>query len=790
MRFRWNDAVYIDRKVAKMRFSIWIMILVILILPLVMTFLGWLFSKIPGHADVLGSWAENHFWGYYSSYVNPNMAHETGSFLGKSYEVIVSVFGIVFVNCILVSLIVSWIEGRGRRWQEGDLHYDKLPCYMKGLKNYAIIIGGNEIVPNLAKQLLEGFKDYKSAVLNEEKKYDYVLIMTNRKVPSLRKKLKSLLGEMEEQVVIYHGERDSKEDLTRLQVAKSEAIYVIGEQLDIDQSGSHHDVKNMECVRIMAGILKEEKDKNKQSDNTIEKKLCRVMYEYQSSFTAFQFTDVTPEISDCLDFRPFNYYETWAQNVLVCPHLDLKDKQVPYLPLEGNQPITADCDDHVHLIIVGMSRMGIALGIEAAHLAHYPNFVKTGKPEYRTRITFIDSIAKKEMQYLQGHFKELFAVSRWRYQEVGGDYIYYNESGHLSCDVKNNDKTWKDPMKDKESHSPYKAEDDYDLGEPLVDVDWEFIQGDLEDPKVQCYIRDAAKQENVRLTIALCLSRDNASFAGSLYLPDEVYDPASNVVQVLAYQPYGDAMCNSFKNRVEITGATGSGCHVNFNQFEKLKAFGMIDRCYNLQNQNRMEYVADQLWRQYDETDQGRIGGRNELRKKMNNGNVLKAGKSLAAKQWSNTYAAMHLWTKLRSVEWSEEKDELDNPSLKLLAELEHIRWNTEQLLLGFAPLRPQEQAEMMKKQAEANKCTVPTDELMQSASMLKLDKAQFPKLSAWLDAWRPFDEKKEILKANMSHLDICSFNVLNKVDKEALRYDEDLSKILTTIYKKIPRDD
>ena len=80
--------------------------------------------------------------------------------------------------------------------------------------------------------------------------------MTNRDVSSLRKKLVSSLGKREAQVVIVYGERTSYDDLKNLRLSYTKNdIYIIGEQLDIEQNGSHHDVKNMECVQQIAKLL-------------------------------------------------------------------------------------------------------------------------------------------------------------------------------------------------------------------------------------------------------------------------------------------------------------------------------------------------------------------------------------------------------------------------------------------------------------------------------------------------------------------------------------------------------
>lgn len=86
--------------------------------------------------------------------------------------------------------------------------------------------------------------------------------------------------------------------------------------------------------------------------------------------------------------------------------------------MEGIEGIGPDSDRYVHLFIVGMSRMGVVMGIEAAHLAHYPNF---GTKNIRTKITFIDKDSAEEKDFFMGRFKNLFELSHWRYGTVTED---------------------------------------------------------------------------------------------------------------------------------------------------------------------------------------------------------------------------------------------------------------------------------------------------------------------------------------------------------------------------------
>ena len=296
---RIKNPIYFDRMVAQGRIRQFL--IVILLIPLLFL-LGWGIGMVIDHLlNVMGvhvsfDCAKNGIvWDTIENYIDAN-AYGGSSFSHRLYMLTVGICGTFLLNGILVSVFVSWVEKRRERWENGELRYDELRWFQKSyaLNNYVIVIGGNEMVPELVRQLLSKDKSL------------YTLIITNRDVASLRKRIVSILGYDEERVVIYHGERTLIDDLKHLQIERSDGIYVIGEQLDIEQSGSHHDVKNMECVKLMAQILHNE---IKAIDNTSEgfsPKLCRVMFEYQSSFSVFQFTDVDETISSVLKFRPFN----------------------------------------------------------------------------------------------------------------------------------------------------------------------------------------------------------------------------------------------------------------------------------------------------------------------------------------------------------------------------------------------------------------------------------------------------------------------------------------------------
>lgn len=739
------SAIKFDRAIATGKYGKGTAIVVlVVVIPIIVGIVGLHFvsNDIEPHSNSV-------FLSTLETYLDPSSKPVGVGSGARWYYLIVGTFGVFLLNGILVSMLVSAFESRKERWQEGLLHYPKWK-----IGSYSVVIGGNEMVPNLIRMLLE----------DKEKPIKRVLVMTNRDVSALRGRLVSELGELEERVVIYYGERTAVKDLELLHLDLIDGeIYIIGEQLDIDQKGSHHDVKNMKCMHLIAELITK--------SGLVTKKTCHVMFEYQSTFSVFQSTDINEQIEKVVAFKPFNYYETWAQKVLCRMELTKSEMaKADYLPLEGYEPITQDSDDIIHFIVVGMSRMGMALAKEAAMLAHYPNFQK-GK---LSRITFIDPQARREMEFMQGHYRELFAVSRWRYLEAPVSNMWF-------CNDKwADDEPWIDPRRDEKSTSPYKDSEGYKLGDYVTDIEWQFIAGSLQQPAIQDFIKREVRMSNRRVTIAICFPPDNASLAASLYLPDEVYEERNNLVQVLVHQPYGNAMLNSFMTSNQSKG---------YDIFSKLKAFGMMDSCYDLKEIKTLEHISEQLNKIYVDTSPSRNALRRMLGLKE-----IKTGKSRAAMLWSSLYSALHVCTKLRSLQFGDIGTMIQPEDYKVLAMTEHMRWNMEQLLTGFAPLNHEEQNELLRLHDEARKTVKPTDDIerlkeeMEERTMSDNDYHASPdnyrNVVEWLKKWDDYDSRKEAMKSVMSHACICSQEILEKIDDESIAYDLAFVYNLPRIYK------
>lgn len=625
------------------------------------------------------------FWSVIYHFIDPGNQHMAELGIARGIVLLLALSGCVILNGLLVSVIIGWYDSFVDKWRTGLARYDEL------LKrcNFVVIIGGNEIVYNLISQILK----------NET--LDYIVLHTNQDVEALRKQLCSFLTPQEEKkIIIYYGERTSKDDINDLHLECAKMVYVLGESLKRGccetNSEQNHDALNMECLQLIIQYLNDRKD-------VLSKKLiCYVLFEYQTTFSIFQFSDINTKI---IDFRPINYYEMWSQRVLINKNLDLKNpnKNDEYLPLEGKEPITYDSDDFVHLVVVGMSKMGVAMAIETAHIAHYPNFVRN--KACKTRITFIDKECDTEMLYFQGRFKSMFDLAMWRYVESKGNDELYKQSNE-----KENNGGWQNLNKFSENHY---------LGEDFIDVEWEFIKGGIETPEIRKYLEEASANSHSRFTLAICLPQDYQSLAASLYLPEEVYE---NAIQILIYQRQSSSTINSISTDLS---------------YGKIKAFGMLEKAYEYDLIKDMYDIAAKLGDKYYDMYKV-VNARNGV-VEVNTQNVR--GKSAAAKKWSNIYNANTLWTKLRSVKSQDgtiEDNDKDN-----LARTEHSRWVVEQLLMRFRALTEGDQKKVVNGELDKDK--------------LKGEK--------------------------MAHLDICSTDRLYDIDKIVTEYDKGFIEIIPEIY-------
>lgn len=685
------------------------------------------------------------FWSVYYHYIDPGNQHIAVTESGRKWAAVMAILGYLLLNGLLVAVLIGWFDRRREKWENGMVRYD---CMFEKKEHY-VVIGGNDMVSGIVKQLLS-------------KELSYIVILTSKNVEMFRRKLFSeLTEEQQEYVVFYYGNRTSKTDIEDLKLDKAKEIYVVGESIVDD--GQNHDAFNMDCLRLITDEL----------SGAGEKKNVYVIFENQITFSSFQFSDISEDDKKKINYIPLNYYEMWAQRIFAFadPEHYMDDKEDAYLPLdtirmidettkeEKFSYISKNDQHYVHLVIIGMTKMGVAMAIEAARVAHYPNALTSKGP--RTRITFIDVDADRESGYFMNRYSDMFALARWRYAEADkfNQRIKTEAGKDLYSDFSEDDATWHDPLHSENTTSPYK---DMKLGvdgtkegdEFFIDLEWEFIKGDMSSFAVQQYLRECSDKEkhpNKILTVAVCLDEPHQAIAAGLYMPDVVYE---NALQILVYQRFSDGIFKYISESVSNKGNIRYG---------KVKSFGLLQDTFSMMCTD--DYMAKLInyiysYTNYEEGDNKKLYDKDNdkflrdiadkvVEKQIEecwNNTISKfdKGKSGCARRWSSIYNANSIRTKLRSAGWDKisQWDEGNKDIIIPMSMTEHNRWNVEQLLMHYSLVSKSEFEEFERG------CRV----------------------------------RKNELKQRMRHIDICSYSRLDDLDPGVEIYDISLIRSLPYI--------
>lgn len=670
----WNNRIKFDREILStngyplLKLSIKLAVL----LPLIVTFIiapiglisqminGGSYTSALGVYDTKSAEYTNILWATISQYMDPGNLSNSDS-IGSIFAIIMAASGILCLSGLMVSSLVNWISQRRDRWQKGLIVYEDVRSFC----DYVVIIGINEQTASIVRQSLnrDGVK--------------YVLIQTRKDVEKARLDLELKMDdELEDRIVFYAGERTSAEDLAKLQLEKAIEIYVLGESVN-EPYEKDHDAFNISCLEHISQYIRNNKAK-RSSKNKLR---VHVDFEYQSTFTAFKATHIYQKLDRDIEFVPFNVHEIWAKKILVdnyaiIPGVEKGEFKVQrYNPIDTYTDekkvrlgITEKCTKNVHLIVLGMNQMGTALATQAALLCHFPNF--SDKNKIRTTITFIDDHAKEEADYYIGRFSSLFQLSRHRIIVCDGKGLAHepnNQSVTTESPYHIGYGPYFDPMSVVELGS---EEGKYDhllsskdtKKESFLDIQWEFIQGNIASEEIKKYIADIASDSTNTTTIAICFNNSQQAIASAMYMPENVYKDAN---QVLVYQ----------QNCFDIVDDVANG-DVEWKRYPNLFPFGMIEGAYT---ENQFENQLAKLFN-YQYHNENFTPDEYLLK------TIDKTWEQLGIVQkLSNIDLADSVHIKYRSMGINNAHSYANLPhNLDNMANSEHLRWVTERLMTGF----------------------------------------------------------------------------------------------------------
>ena len=621
----------------------WIKIIIILGIALSIFFIS---ATILIIIDDKTEFDKENWWRLYYYFSDPGVQAElmTNNNLPKYVGLIMSTLGAIFLSGLLISTITNMFERKSDRWRLGFSYYK--------LEDHIVIIGSDQMVHGLVNQLCE-------------EQNNNIVVMTSADVEQMRNSLHSSLKNKKDKkrIIVNYGQRDSENYLSKINIAHAKEVYILGDTSEFDDIESFHDSLNVQCVTLIANQCKRCGRKGLP---------CHVLFDYKTTYHVFQYADLGPEITEHIDFHPFNFYDFWARKVFVVGAS--KNEDITYKPLDYIPITDRESDKYVHLIVLGMSKMGQAMALQAAHIAHFPNYRKR-----KTKITFIDRNGKVEMGEFKQKCGELFKVSRSTY--IDADAWAEAEERRIDGEA---------PIEKERYITTTGLVDEYkhlveegDTDKDFIDIEWQFIKGDDHNPIVQELLKQYAKDDDAMITVAICLNLTHISLRSAMYLPKEYYEKD---IPILVQQRKTSTIASTLN---------GKGFDKEKRKkllYKNITPFGMVYDCYDLHIVSSVE-TCKRISSVYDYYFKN--GTTPTYIKPEEADEVWKS--KIITKRWSNIFAAASIPTKLRCIgsKWSINNncflEDLTNDQIELLAEIEHNRWNVEELLLGYRPVKKEE---------------------------------------------------------------------------------------------------
>ncbi len=388
--------------------------------------------------------------------------------------------------------------------------------------------------------------------------------------------------------------------------------------------------------------LNEECERYDLKEHSGKRMECYLVVVESATLWLLQTVGLPETVSDKADVFVTTVEDLVAKAVLV----KLPNIKMPFPSLDRT-PISQDSDVTVHLVVFGCSEQMEALVLNAALVAHYPNYCRD--THLRTRITVIDNHVLEKKTTLLQRYSHLFENSYYRVLDLS--------SPCPKCDV----------------HRPQ-----YDgRRKDFVDVEWEFVVGDSRNSAIRQKLSEWSVSSCQQLTIAFCYEDERCNVNETLCLPDEVYERgipvfchADNIEKLQYVQennryrsvlPFGRYLFDL--DIVRMLKQLGKRVNYIYNHCYALSEYDVVSAPASID-----ERKADEQW----------------------------AGVKMLPKVYSNVFNAMSLGTKMHSVghtsmDW-EGYYALSKEEIDILTEVEHNRWSVEELLLGYRPVTEEEQ--------------------------------------------------------------------------------------------------
>lgn len=535
-----------------------------------------------------------------------NFGNGEDSGMSVVWQLIITLAGTIVFLSMVINAFGNVVDNRIEKYRKGFVRY--------WFNDHVVFLGANEVIIGMIDHL---------ATIEKFRKKKFV-VLTSDDCEKVRDNITSHLSDEAKKLKItfLFGERNNDDVLKSIYIDRASHIYVVGEEKELER-----DSINIECWNIIKLLRQETTDK-------VAK--CYLILDRQSSTWVFNKMKTDPVSG--IETNVIDTLESLSQRVLVNPQSD-NGRPVPPT-LDGPEGIRRESEKTVHLVIFGMTQMASAMAMTAAHLCHFPNYLRD--PSKKTTITFIAPDAKQEMAFLTGRYFHLFRHSEYEYLEEGMSDDERKKNSHVS------------------------------EGEDFLDIRWRFVKGSIEQSWIRKLLMGYYENHKIgkeRLTLAICGNDAESNIASALYLPEAFYakkkESGCDDVTILVYQP--------------VSGERIYTACAKTYRYSNVYPFGQYDRSYDPSYRARL-LAAKKI---------------NYLYKVCENYKKMPDTYTELDELWrdktfldraSSMYSANSIYMKLRSVGLTPEstKEEL-KPYVEMLSEVEHNRWDVERLILGVA---------------------------------------------------------------------------------------------------------
>ncbi|MBO4906954.1 MAG: hypothetical protein J5486_07980 [Bacteroidaceae bacterium] len=369
---------------------------------------------------------------------------------------------------------------------------------------------------------------------------------------------------------------------------------------------------------------------------------CLLLLQEQTTLWLLQTVGLPDDLYNKVDLTATTAVDLMAKTIFV-----KLPQSTAYYPSLDRNTIDRDSDQTVHLLLVGMTPLTEAMAINAALVAHYPNYCRDSR--LRTRITIIDDNIFELRDHLLQRYCHLFDNSYYRTIDL--------TDSNPHCVL----------------HRPMYEGSRTDF----VDIEWEFVNGNLRNDAMRRKVTEWSVSPNQQLTIILCHNDDIRNYNEAFSLPEQTY---KNSIPVLCHAGQNDVLSLILSNK---TYSSITPFSINSCSLDTLRVLTNLGR--------RVNYV-------YNHCFSLEAGAPITAPADIDEGKLMELWQQVGSlpKQYSNIFNAMTLGTKMHSLghnakDW-EQYYALSREEVEVLTEVEHNRWSVEELILGYRPLNDEEQ--------------------------------------------------------------------------------------------------